>query len=86
MSRNTVITTGDLPSGLSLSNENSVFDPDDFTDSYSNKVAAFETAMIDAALDLKNGNQSRAAELLGISERHLRSRMSKLNIVNTKKR
>ena len=86
MSRETIITTSDLPAGLSLSNEKAVFDPNDFTDSYTNKVAAFESSMIDAALDLKNGNQSRAAELLGISERHLRSRMSKLNIVNTKRR
>jgi len=86
MSRETVITTSDLPGGLSLSNERAVFDPDDFTDSYTKKVAAFEIAMIDAALELKNGNQSRAAEILGISERHLRSRMNKLNIVNTKRR
>jgi len=85
MSRDKVITTGDLPPGLSLTNENSVFDPHDFSDSYIKKVASFEIAMINAALGLKNGNQSRAAELLGISERHLRSRMSKLNIVNTKR-
>jgi two-component system NtrC family response regulator len=86
MSRENVITTSDLPAGLSLTKEKAVFDPNDFTDSYTNKVAAFEIAMIDAALDIKNGNQSRAAELLGISERHLRSRMSKLNIINTKRR
>jgi len=86
MSREELITTSDLPTGLSLTNENAVFDPKDFTNSYINKVAAFESAMIDAALDLKNGNQSKAAELLGISERHLRSRMNKLNIVNTKRR
>ena len=86
MSREKVITTGDLPTGLSLTNEKSAFDPDDFTNPYTEKVAAFETAMIDSALELKNGNQSRAAVLLGISERHLRSRMSKLNIVNTKRR
>jgi two-component system NtrC family response regulator len=86
MSREEIITTRDLPAGLSLSNENAVFDPTDFTESYITKVSAFETAMIDSALDLKNGNQSRAAEMLGISERHLRSRMSKLKIVNTKRR
>ena len=86
MSRETIITTGDLPAGLSLPNEKAVFDPTDFVDSYTNKIAAFETAMIDAALELKSGNQSRAAEVLGISERHLRSRMSKLNIINTKRR
>lgn len=86
MSREELITTSDLPTGLFLANEKSVFDPNDFTKSYTGKVAAFESAMIDAALDLKNGNQSKAAELLGISERHLRSRMSKLNIVNTKRK
>jgi two-component system NtrC family response regulator len=86
MSREKVITTSDLPAGLSLTNEKSAFDPDDFTDSYIKKVSAFETAMIESALELKNGNQSRAAEVLGISERHLRSRMSKLNIINTKRR
>ena len=86
MKHSTYFTTSDLPTGLSLTNENAVFDPNDFTNSYINKVAAFESAMIDAALDLKNGNQSKAAELLGISERHLRSRMNKLNIVNTKRR
>jgi len=42
--------------------------------------------MIEQALEIKNGNQSQAAKLLGISERHLRSRMQKLNIVNNKKR
>jgi two-component system NtrC family response regulator len=86
MSRDELITTSDLPPGLSLTNENAVFDPDDFADTYTQKVAAFERAMIDAALELKNGNQSQAAKLLGISERHLRSRMSKLNIINTKRR
>ena len=86
MSREEVITTGDLPAGLSVPNDNAAFDPNDFTESYTNKIAAFETAMINSALELKNGNQSRAAELLGISERHLRSRMSKLNIINTKRK
>ncbi|HHJ52020.1 MAG TPA: two-component system response regulator, partial [Caldithrix abyssi] len=50
------------------------------------KVAAFERAMIRQALEMENGNQSRAAKLLGISERHLRSRMQKLDIINNKKR
>jgi len=86
MSRETLITTSDLPAGLSLTNEKAIFDPSEFSNSFPDKVAAFESAMIDAALELKNGNQSRAAELLGISERHLRSRMSKLNIINTKRR
>ena len=85
MSRENIITTRDLPGGLSSINERTIFDPNDFTNSYLEKVSAFETALINAALEVKNGNQSRAAELLGISERHLRSRMNKLNIINTKR-
>jgi two-component system NtrC family response regulator len=85
MSRETVITTNDLPSGLSISAERAILDPHDLTDSYIEKVVAFEKTMIDEALELKKGNQSQAAKLLGISERHLRSRMQKMNIINTKR-
>ena len=85
MAREELITTGDLPAVLTESNNASILDPNNFTDSFTDKVAAFETMMIEKALDLKNGNQSRAAELLGISERHLRSRMQKLEIKNTKR-
>ena len=65
--------------------EKNVLDTLNFSTSYPDKVAAFEKTMIDKALEQKQGNQSRAAELLGISERHLRSRMQKLEIVNTKR-
>jgi len=85
MAREELISSHDLPAVISESNMNNILDPANFTDGFTEKVAAFETAMIEKALELKNGNQSRAAELLGISERHLRSRMQKLEIVNTKK-
>jgi two-component system NtrC family response regulator len=85
MAREKIITTSDLPSGLAASTENEILDPLNFNDSYPDKVAAFEKVMIEKTLELKQGNQSRAAELLGISERHLRSRMQKLEIVNTKR-
>lgn len=85
MARDDIITTGDLPSGLSTTNERAILNPHNFSDTYVEKVSAFETAIIEQALDLKKGNQSQAARLLGISERHLRSRMQKLNIVNTKR-
>ncbi len=85
MAREEIITTADLPAGLSASTENEILDPINFSDSYSEKVAAFEKVMIEKALDIKQGNQSRAAAMLGISERHLRSRMQKLKIVNTKR-
>jgi two-component system NtrC family response regulator len=86
MTREPLITSADLPAGLSPLDTKVNLDPNDFSVSFPEKVAAFEAALIDAALELKNGNQSRAAELLGISERHLRSRMNKLNIINTKRR
>ncbi len=86
MTRDEIITTADLPPGLSTVQEESILDPHNFTHPYAEKVAAFERAMIEQALEIKNGNQSQAAKLLGISERHLRSRMQKLNIVNNKKR
>ena len=85
LARGDIITTNDLPSGLSTSTEKSVLDPMDFSDPYGDKVAAFETTMIDKALEIKSGNQSQAAKILGISERHLRSRMQKLDIINTKR-
>ncbi|KAA3610071.1 MAG: sigma-54-dependent Fis family transcriptional regulator [Calditrichaeota bacterium] len=85
MAREEIITTGDLPAGLASSTENEILDPFNFSASYSDKVAAFERAMIEKTLELKQGNQSRAAELLGISERHLRSRMQKLEIINNKR-
>ncbi len=85
MTRDEVITTADLPTGLAVSTEKDILDPFNFSDPYPEKVAAFERAMIEKALEAKQGNQSRSAELLGISERHLRSRMQKLEIINTQR-
>ena len=85
LARDDIFTTSDFPQGLSTSNEKGILDPTDFNDPYPEKVAAFEREMIEHALEIKHGNQSQAARLLGISERHLRSRMQKLNIVNTKR-
>ena len=56
------------------------FDPSDLEDGYETKLQSFEVAMIEEALERSNGNQSAAARLLGISERHLRYRREKLNI------
>jgi DNA-binding NtrC family response regulator len=85
MGRDEIITLADLPKGLSTNSENTALDPHNFTHHYKEKVAAFETVMIKESLELKKGNQTQAAKLLGISERHLRSRMQKLNIVNVNK-
>lgn len=85
MSRDTLITTSDLPAGLSIKSETVILDPTDYSHSFTEKVAAFETAIIEEALKIKKGNQSQAAKMMGISERHLRSRMQKLEIVNTRR-
>ncbi len=82
LARENIILTSDLPSGMNADNSRTILDPYNLSDSYSEKIAAFERAMIKEALETKHGNQSQAAKLIGISERHLRSRMQKLNIIN----
>jgi DNA-binding NtrC family response regulator len=47
---------------------------------YEEKMRAFEMKILATALDESSGNQSRAAESLGITERHLRSRLSILGM------
>ncbi len=83
LARENIITIGDLPQGLELQHEKLILNPVDFSHPYHEKMAAFERTMIEEALKQKHGNQSQAAKLLGISERHLRSRMQRLNIINT---
>lgn len=53
-------------------------DPFNFEDNYELKIKNFETLMINEALKRTNGNKSAAARLLGITERHLRSRLERL--------
>jgi len=40
---------------------------------------AYENEMIQEALRKSSGNKSAAARMLGISERHLRSRLERIN-------
>ena len=47
---------------------------------YESKVKAFEIEIVNEALKRTNGNQSAAARLLQISERHLRSRLERLGL------
>ena len=63
-----------------------LLDPRDLKQSYQEKVAAFEKAMLLHALESESGNQSKAAGLLGMTERHFRSRMQILGIVNTERK
>ncbi|MEW6193839.1 MAG: sigma-54 dependent transcriptional regulator [Bacteroidota bacterium] len=53
-------------------------DPFNLEDPYESKIKNFESLMINEALKRTNGNKSAAARLLGITERHLRSRLERL--------
>ncbi|GAB4363578.1 MAG: sigma 54-interacting transcriptional regulator [Calditrichia bacterium] len=78
--RGEYITTDDLPPTLQLVSENAILDPHHFEDGYEAKMQAFEKEMIQAALKETGGNQSAAARLLKMTERHLRSRLEKLGL------
>ena len=82
MSRGEVITLDDFTPDVMTLSESTILNPHNFLNSYDEKLEAFETTMINDALGLKNGNQSQAAKQLGMTERHLRSRMQKYNIKN----
>lgn len=82
MSRGEIITINDFTPDIMASSESATLNPHNFINSYDEKLEAFETTMMRDALELKNGNQSQAAKLLGMTERHLRSRMQKYNIKN----
>ncbi|MDQ7063709.1 MAG: sigma-54 dependent transcriptional regulator [candidate division KSB1 bacterium] len=78
--RGETITTDDLPAPLQSFPEKALLDPHDLEAGYEAKMRAFETEMIRTALQETGGNQSAAARLLGITERHLRSRLEKLGM------
>ncbi len=79
MTRHSLITLDDLPAHLPSARHEALFDPTDLNAGHAEKMRAFEKAMIDEALKQSGGNKSAAARLLGISERHLRSRLEKLS-------
>jgi len=76
------ITKSDLPQQIQIITEGSVFDPHNLTDGYETKLKTFEREMLAEAILQCNGNQSAASRLLGITERHLRSRLEKLGMKN----
>lgn len=82
LARDDHITRYDLPSQLQAVSERSVLDPYHLDEGYEAKMRAFEKEMIREALKQNNGNQSAAARKLGITERHLRSRLEKLGMKN----
>jgi len=80
LSRQESITRRDLPAKLQVVSERAKLDPHSLSDSYDQKMHAFETELIVEALEQHHGNQSAAARALGITERHLRSRLEKLGV------
>ena len=80
MSRSENISISDLPKQIDFVNEQAILDPTNIEDGHDAKMKAFEIVLIGEALKSTNGNQSAAARKLGISERHLRSRLEKLDL------
>ncbi|HPN39102.1 MAG TPA: sigma 54-interacting transcriptional regulator, partial [Melioribacteraceae bacterium] len=74
------IDVNDLPNNLGIMTESGLLDPKNLKDDYETKMKAFEIEMINEALNQTTGNQSAAARILNISERHLRSRLERLGL------
>jgi len=77
LSRGELVTTSDLPAAILGARESSVTVDPGTESSLPARVAALERSAIMEALEAKDGNQSRAADLLGISERALRYKLAK---------
>lgn len=80
LTRNEYITKKDLPSQINAVSEKPLLNPYDINEGYEEKVKAFERELITEALARSNGNQSAAARMLKITERHLRSRLERLGL------
>ncbi len=80
LARGEYITSRDLPAQIHDVPETSLLDPYQLSDGYEKKLKAFEREMIQEALRRSGGNKSAAARLLGITERHLRSRLERLGL------
>ncbi len=77
LSRGALLTTADLPLHVrEMKAEGPAAEPQTFTE----RVEAFERAMIREALGRAEGVQTRAARLLGMSERHLRYKLQKYGL------
>lgn len=79
LTRSEIITKDDLPFSINEKSNNRAFNPYDLDDNYETKMKLFEKTMITEALNRTNGNKSAAARILGITERHLRSRLERLD-------
>jgi two-component system NtrC family response regulator len=80
LAREDLIRTSDLPNFKAEAIESKILNPLNLEDPYSEKMRFFESTLIQEALNRTNGNKSAAARILGISERHLRSRIERLGL------
>jgi two-component system NtrC family response regulator len=80
MARESLISIKDLPAHVHTGLDTAILNPYHLEDGYESKIRFFEQEMIREALKQNNGNQSAAARHLGITERHLRSRLEKLGL------
>ncbi|MBD3383882.1 response regulator [candidate division KSB1 bacterium] len=80
LSRDEIIQVNDLPLGVQNACETDNYSLSN--GSFKERVEAFEKKLISEALRKANGIQTRAADLLGMSERHLRYKLKKYTIQN----
>lgn len=73
--RDDIITAADLPSVIREESFWGEFDEEH--GAFDKRIASFEIKLIRKALEESSGVQTRAAELLGMSERHLRYKLQK---------
>jgi two-component system NtrC family response regulator len=78
LTRSEYIMKEDLPKFSQLKESERKLDPLNLEDNYEEKVKVFELTAIHEALNRTHGNKSAAARILGITERHLRSRLERL--------
>ncbi len=79
-SRGENIAIEDLPLQVEVSADKLIIDPNNLDNDYDEKMKTFESEMIKEALKRTEGNQSAAARILNITERHLRSRLERLGM------
>lgn len=81
--RGEFIQLRDLPALLEGDEPERILDTEgEVTGTYEERMRSFEIKMLEDALSRAEGNQCKAAEGLGISERHLRSRLARLGMKN----
>jgi DNA-binding NtrC family response regulator len=76
LARGALLTTADLPPSVAEPGANT----DETARTFIERVAAFERQLIADALERSGGVQTRAARLLGMSERHLRYKLQKYGL------